>query len=26
MPGKAIVAWIHRANVNAPRRVLGFHF
>jgi len=26
MPGGAVIAWVHRANVNAPRRIAGFHF
>ena len=26
MSGGAVVAWVHRANVNAPRRILGFLF
>ena len=26
MPGGAVVAWVHRVNVNAPQRILGFHF
>jgi hypothetical protein len=26
MPHRAKVAWIHRANVNAPPRVLGSYF
>ena len=26
MQGGAVVAWVHRAKVNAPPRVLGLHF
>jgi len=26
MPGSAVVAWVHRVNVNAPRRLAGLHF
>jgi len=26
MSGGAVVAWVHRINVDAPRRILGLHF